>query len=1015
MDASNPYRFLAEGKAAARMREIDWAATPVGPVAQWSDSLKSLLGTMTRSRQPMALLLGPEQIQFYNDAYIEQGLSRHPGQMGVPLAESWPEVMHLVGERFAAVLRDGTPTAEQNSLIPMVREGRLVITYHSYACTPFVDAQGDIRGVLVTPIDTTQRILAAQRQAALEAVSHALARVAVVGDLADAAVHALSAASQDATRLRLYRSPRASFVPTAWSHAGVAGASPGTDPALQAWADADPALWLRLLAGSEAHDDQRVLVPLLDQPGADVVRFAAFELDPRLPFDDAYRQYVVQITQRIGQACDRIEAVHARTDSASERDALLMDAPIGAAVWTGPSLVFSLANHRYCQYVGKRDLIGRSFNAAFPELVGTPLSALIHATYAAGKPYVSPETPVLLDKHGNGELEQCYFQFNLQPMRTAAGDVYAMMGIVVDLTEQVRTRQALETWHRDRLGDLQARADTLEETVRARTHDLQEVNSAMNTANEALRQAVAFNRNVTEMVPGRITYWDADLVCRFANQRFCDWVGRPRAQVEGASAYDIYPRETFTRLQQHIDRVLAGEPQRFEARSARPDGSVVHSQVNYVPEEGVSAGRPGFYLMAMDITPIKEAELALREANADLARSRDAAEAASRTKSAFLANMSHEIRTPLNAILGMAHILSQRIQDPGQLEQLGKLEGAAKHLLGLISDVLDLSKIEAGKLLLERNDFVLPETIDWAVEMVRGAAQAKGLVLSRDVTGLPPAVRGDALRLSQILINLLSNAVKFTERGSVTLRGRLLQTVDQRHQLRFEVQDTGIGIDAAQQAQLFGAFAQADSSITRRHGGTGLGLALSRQLAHAMGGEAGLDSTPGVGSRFWFTVWLDAGQGRSARAALAPAAEARPARIAELESRLRSLHRGRRVLLAEDNPVNREVGVALLEGVGLAVMTAHDGEEAVAMVKAQRFDLVLMDMQMPNVDGLQATRAIRADVNAVPIVAMTANAFVNDRHACLEAGMDDHVSKPVDPLVLYAMLLRWLPTAASPH
>jgi len=475
--------------------------------------------------------------------------------------------------------------------------------------------------------------------------------------------------------------------------------------------------------------------------------------------------------------------------------------------------------------------------------------------------------------------------------------------------------------------------------------------------------------------------------------------GYSATEATGQSTSMLLAAGSEDDLQGLLERMRAGEDiESYEAVRSHKDGSAFDVSLTVSPLRDRAGRLTGVSMIARDITAHKRLERGVAVA-------RDEALQALREKSEFVANMSHEIRTPLNGVIGMAELLRDTPLEPIQVGYVDALSASGRALRSVISDVLDFSKIDAGHMKLDPADFELRGVVEEACLLVAAPARAKGLRIDHAVEpGVPLAINGDRDRLRQILLNLLSNAVKFTAYGEIGV----MVCTDVGDQLRFVVTDTGIGIEQDDVARLFEPFVQADQSTTRRYGGTGLGLTISRELAHSMGGEVGAAPRAGGGSMFWFTASLpavvaDLGQ-----------LERRTDRRLRRERRAPEQEisvRGPAVLIAEDNEINRTVAKALLGRRGLRTVTAHDGLQAVAMAAANDYLAIFMDCQMPELDGYEATRRIRAAENGrhVPIIAMTAHSMRGDRARCLASGMDDYLSKPVRGEALDAVLAQWLP------
>ncbi len=516
-----------------------------------------------------------------------------------------------------------------------------------------------------------------------------------------------------------------------------------------------------------------------------------------------------------------------------------------------------------------------------------------------------------------------------------------------------------------------------------------------------------------DSVPARISYWDRDGLNRFANQAFLGGFGVAQEAITGRHVREVFGEQWFARLEGAIADGLVGKSNEFDALLTDGDGQSRHRNLRFVPDQHDDRVR-GLVISITDVMANQQTEAEPSTSSArlrlqidDERQRREASDQANKAKSEFLASMSHEIRTPMNAILGLSHLALQQRLDDKPRSYIQKVHQAAVNLLGILNDILDFSRVEAGRMDLAHEPFALAEVLDRVMDTAGVRAQAKQLRFTLTVEPeVPKELIGDAMRLGQVLLNLCDNAIKFTERGQVLVQVETMQHMGKQVELLFSVADTGSGIASDLQRRVFRQFEQVDSSAVRGLGGSGLGLSICRHLVDLMGGHLGVESQPGVGSTFHFNAAFEAvpsavaGDAGLARSQAPPTA----ARLPE------ALH-GACVLLAEDNEVNQLVACEVLRGAGIEVLVAENGRQVLETLNARpTIDLVLMDCYMPLMDGFAATRAIRSQprFHQLPVVAMTANVLTDDLLKCRGVGMNDHIGKPFLVDDLFEVLTRWI-------
>ncbi len=573
------------------------------------------------------------------------------------------------------------------------------------------------------------------------------------------------------------------------------------------------------------------------------------------------------------------------------------------------------------------------------------------------------------------------------PLHDINGQVCGITGTIEDITARKQAEEEIVR-HRDKL----------EELIRERTTELFKAKEKAEEAVKASLQQHDFLHTLIETIPNPLFYKDSEGRYTGCNAAFEKFLGKSRSEIIGKTVFEMATAD-IAQLYYHKDQDLFNNPgtQHYTWKIPSSDGSlrdVIFDKATIHDNDGGEV--VGLIGVVTDIT--------------DLVEARREAEIANQAKSEFLANMSHEIRTPLNGIIGMSQLLLGSKLNLEQIDYAQNVVTCGASLLSVINDILDFSKIEAGKLEFESIDFDLRHIMMDLRKILDFQANRKGLLfLIKIDPKVPSSLKGDPTRLKQVLLNLATNGVKFTESGKVTIEVTLKSETPALATLHFRVSDTGIGVAPDKFYRLFQSFSQINSSFSRKYGGTGLGLAICKRLVEMMGGDIGVESLANHGSTFWFDVVLE----KQARVESTAPDVTPPVSLPGLEP-----NRSINILLVEDNYINQTVALHILQNFGCTVVTAENGRLALEAIKANSFDLILMDIQMPEMDGFETTLAIREWESRrkaqqiiqkrIPIIALTAHAMVGDQQKCLDAGMDDYIAKPVDPSGLTAKILKWL-------
>lgn len=941
------------GVAGDLFASIDWTKHPLGPTEAWPAALKISLNIMFHSHAPMFIWWGPELYQFYNDAYLPSfGIGKHPHAMGQKGSECWPETWPIIKSQIDVVMNEGRSTWNEDQLIPIFRNGKLEDVYWTYGYSPIFSEDGTIGGTLVVCKETTKRVVAqklldvaneqikVEREKLLNLFTQAPLPLAMVEGPEHRFIFANATYEKYFLRQNDYIGKKVTeIVPEATSQG-----------------------FLNLLDNvyktGKRYVGSEIFFEFVAIDGITKNYYLDFVYEPirnRLGDVEGILAVISDVTEQVRNRKNLESAIAAADVERTKFATIFTDASTSMAITRGPKHVFENVNPSYFNLFEKREILGRPLLEAFPELIGQHYPALFDQVFQTGEVYTEREAKALLRRTETGPLEERYFDQTYTRILGVDGKPYGVFIHAAEVTERVLVRR--------RIQENESQLKLATETARLGTWSFNTQTALYNWSERASEIfGLSFTPVITlEQIRQRIHPEDRDI-----------FDGDVVSLLDSIESKEIHREYRIIWPDGRVRWVQSSTKATFTETN---DGNKVVKAVGTL----------------LDLTDRLETQIELRNA-------KDAAEQANAAKSAFLANMSHEIRTPLGAIMGFVDLLKDdNITRQTMKDYLSVIDRNSGQLLRIVDDILDLSKIEAGKMLIENIEFSFLELLSDFSSLMGFRARDKGVNFDiKARTPLPENVISDPTRVKQILLNIVGNAIKFTETGGVVLDISFEEDI-----LEFEIRDTGRGISKDQEQGLFQPFAQADVSITRKFGGTGLGLVLTKHLSEALGGDFVLkESVVGAGSIFVATIKVQIPSGTSMVSALgythSNAAEV------SMEGKLRGL----KLLLVEDSLDNQALISILLAKTGAFVDIVSDGSLGVKAALQGNYDAILMDVQMPVMDGITATKALRIEGYSKPIIALTAHTMREERDRCINAGFSDFLSKPINREALLNLLMR---------